>query len=199
MLGPADAGKPISRQEFYALDWERGWRFERARGRLDVMPPPRAPHRRTGRTFRHYLMLYYAARQDLVADVDQERWVETHGGDRQQGLRRRPAKLSAEGHVRRSLGPAEDSGRRLRIRFPGPEARRRDYVDKRAEYHAVGVREYVIVDPGRRLVTVLRWEADGYAEAAVLGPRDISTSPLLPGLSIPLAEAIGDAAPPDAD
>ena len=75
---------------------------------------------------------------------------------------------------------------------PGSESHDRDYVEKRADYHLLGVREYMIVDPAERRVTVLRWEPDGYAEAAILGPEDAYASPLLPGLSIPLAEAIGD-------
>ena len=82
---------------------------------------------------------------------------------------------------------------------PGEDAHDRDYTIKRAEYHRAGVREYVVVDPGERRVTILKWETDGYIEAAVLGPTGTYTSALLPGLSIPLAEAIGDAEPPDLD
>ena len=67
----------------------------------------------------------------------------------------------------------------------GPEDRKRDYEDKRADYQRIGVQEYVIVDRFEQRVTVLQLIEGEYAEA-VLGPDDKYTSSLLPGLEIPL-------------
>ena len=72
---------------------------------------------------------------------------------------------------------------------PGREDRDRDYVEKRADYHRVGVREYVIIDRFEKQVTVLTYTPEGYEEH-VLTPGDTYTSPLLPGLEIPLAEVL---------
>jgi Uma2 family endonuclease len=63
----------------------------------------------------------------------------------------------------------------------------RDYIDKRAEYHAIGVTEYVIVDHFKEQVLVLTWRKRDFAERT-LGARDNYTTPLLPGLKIALQE-----------
>jgi Uma2 family endonuclease len=63
----------------------------------------------------------------------------------------------------------------------------RDYIDKRVEYHAIGVKEYVIVDRFKEEVLVLTWSKRDFAERA-LTAEDTYTSPLLPGLKIALRE-----------
>ena len=65
--------------------------------------------------------------------------------------------------------------------------RSHDLVFKRRIYAEAGVREYWIFDP--RSDTVIRLELqDGeYAERPTLPAGDTLTTPLLPGLSIPLA------------
>ncbi|MEM9703328.1 MAG: Uma2 family endonuclease, partial [Planctomycetota bacterium] len=130
---------------------------------------------------------------DKVADFQAERWV-LFGDDTD---RFPDAAALLKGSPLAGAGPDEDLDPDripdLLFEFvsPGRENRMRDYVEKRTEYHALGVREYVIVDPEGQRATVLRWEPDGYHEAATLGPDDVYTSPLLPGLSIPLNEALG--------
>ena len=64
----------------------------------------------------------------------------------------------------------------------------RDYIHKRDEYHAIGVREYVIIDRFKRLVLVLTRQPEDYAEQT-LAEHDCYSTPLLPGLEIPLSEA----------
>ena len=58
---------------------------------------------------------------------------------------------------------------------------------KRADYHKLGIREYVIIDRFAQTVTVLTYAPDGYEEQ-ILTTDDVYTSPLLPGLAIPLAD-----------
>jgi Uma2 family endonuclease len=72
---------------------------------------------------------------------------------------------------------------------PSPADRRRDYEEKRAEFERIGVKEYVIVDRFRHRLTVLRL-ADGSYQETVLSPSDTYTTPLLPGLEIPLVEVL---------
>ena len=69
---------------------------------------------------------------------------------------------------------------------PGWAAMKRDYEEKRDEYERLGVREYVIVDRFDHRLTILTL-TDGQFAQSWLGSKDNYTSPLLPGLSIPLA------------
>ena len=66
--------------------------------------------------------------------------------------------------------------------------RNRDLVRKRQIYAEAGVREYWPVDPRNDTVTQLELRDGEYFERAILGTGDALTTPLLPGLSIPLAE-----------
>ena len=66
--------------------------------------------------------------------------------------------------------------------------RNRDLVRKRQIYAEAGVLEYWLMDPRNDTVTPLELRNDAYVERAVLGVEDVLTTPLLPGLEIPLAE-----------
>ena len=66
--------------------------------------------------------------------------------------------------------------------------RNRDLVRKRQLYAEAGVREYWIVDPRADTATLLELRDGEYAERAVLTVSDTLTTPLLPGLAIPLAD-----------
>ena len=66
--------------------------------------------------------------------------------------------------------------------------RSRDLVRKRQIYAEAGVLEYWLIDPGSDTVTQLELQNGEYIERAVLGADNTLTTPLLPGLSIPLAE-----------
>ena len=64
--------------------------------------------------------------------------------------------------------------------------RSRDLVRKRQIYAENGVREYWIIDPVADTVTPLELHGNRYIERADLGIGDTLTTPLLPGLEIPL-------------
>ena len=66
--------------------------------------------------------------------------------------------------------------------------RSRDLVRKRQIYAEAGVLEYWPIDPHNDTVTQLELRDGAYVERAVLGVEDVLTTPLLPGLAIPLAE-----------
>ena len=65
--------------------------------------------------------------------------------------------------------------------------RSRDLVRKRQIYAEAGVREYWPIDPRNDTVTQLELRDGEYVERAVLDAHDTLTTPLLPGLAIPLA------------
>ena len=66
--------------------------------------------------------------------------------------------------------------------------RRRDLVRKRQLYAEAGVAEYWIFDPRADTATLLELRDGEYVERAVLTDADVLTTPLLPGLAIPLAD-----------
>ena len=66
--------------------------------------------------------------------------------------------------------------------------RNRDLARKRQIYAEAGVLEYWPVDPRNDKVTRLGLRDGEYIELAVLGADDMLTTPLLPGLSILLAD-----------
>jgi Uma2 family endonuclease len=80
----------------------------------------------------------------------------------------------------------------LVVEILSPGTRRRDKGRKRAVYDREGVREYWIVDPEVRSITVLRRPRSnaGLTDLTVLtlAEDDILASPLFSGLKIPLRE-----------
>ena len=66
--------------------------------------------------------------------------------------------------------------------------RNRDLVRKRQIYAESGVQEYWIIDPVNDTVLPLQLSGSEYAERPTLTAADTLTTPLLPGLSIPLAD-----------
>ena len=66
--------------------------------------------------------------------------------------------------------------------------RNRDLVRKQQVYAEAGIPEYWICDGRNDTVRQLELRDDRYAERAVLTAEDTLTTPLLPGLAIPLAD-----------
>ena len=69
--------------------------------------------------------------------------------------------------------------------------RDRDLVRKRQVYAEAGVPEYWIFDPLNDAVLPLELAGGEYVERDALGAGDILTTPLLPGLAIPLSDLFG--------
>ncbi len=183
-LGPDDAGRRVCAEEFANAEFTEPFQYERVHGRLVVMSPAGPEHRFVSRPFRRKLNVYWEEHLKLVEDVDVEGWVVTSaeddrlpdicvylvGDDAERRVPRRVPALIFE-FISQSRSDQE-----------------RDYIHKRDEYHAIGVKEYVIVDRFKRLVLVLSWQSAGYAEHT-LSEHDFYSTPLLPDLAIPLSEA----------
>ncbi len=83
----------------------------------------------------------------------------------------------------------------LVVEIHSDSTRRLDQIVKRNAYERWGVLEYWMLDPSRKDADVCRRTAEGSLRrqallAAVAG--DVLTTPLLPGLEIPLAEVFQD-------
>ena len=187
-LGPDDAGRRVSAEEFATLEFVEPFQYERVCGRLVVMPPAGPDHRFVSRPFRRKLSAYWEDHLKTVEDVDVEGWVSTSPDDD----RLPDICVYLVG---------DDAKRRVPHRVPAlvfefvskrRSDQERDYIHKRDEYHAIGVKEYVIVDRFKRSVLVLSWQPDGYAEHT-LAEHDFYSTPLLPDLVIPLSEAFAQA------
>ena len=76
----------------------------------------------------------------------------------------------------------------LLVEILSASTERRDRIIKRDLYARHGVREYWLVDPYAKTITVLLLGADGYDTYAVFGEGDILTSPTLPGFALNLSE-----------
>jgi Uma2 family endonuclease len=80
----------------------------------------------------------------------------------------------------------------LVVEILSPSTRRNDELLKRRLYERVGVEEYWVVDPELDLVKVYRLPERAYARPAELerDRGDVLTTPLLPGLEIPLEKLL---------
>ena len=76
----------------------------------------------------------------------------------------------------------------LVIEIGSPGTRKRDETLKRSLYERSGVSEYWVVDPELDVVRVYRRVEEGFARAVELSAEvgDVLTTPLLPGLQLPL-------------
>jgi Uma2 family endonuclease len=181
-LGPDDHGRSLTAEEFAEAIYAEPWKYEREDGRLIVMPPDGPAHDDCSEPVRDLLGAYRVSHPNVVEKVVSEAWVRVDvGTDR----------IGDIGVF--LLGPRSSIGRPERVPelmfeivSPGRESRERDYVKKRKEYRRLGVLEYVVIDRMQHRATVYTAGPRGYRKH-VLSPGDVYTSPLLPGLAIPLA------------
>lgn len=82
----------------------------------------------------------------------------------------------------------------LVVEVASKSTRRRDATIKHRFYERAGVSEYWIVDPQCNGIRVFRREGDRFARPMELSLEagDVLTTPLLPGLEMPLARIFGD-------
>jgi Uma2 family endonuclease len=72
---------------------------------------------------------------------------------------------------------------------PGPDNRRRDYLDKRNQYEWRGIPEYWILDPQDRRVTVLVMDEGAYVETSFEGDQAM-VSPMFPELQLTVEDLL---------
>jgi Uma2 family endonuclease len=184
-LSQKDHGLELTHEEFAEADFQEPWRYERVNRRLVVMTPAGDGHQSTTEPFRSHLGAYALSHPDIVDHVYQDSWVVID-----EDTERFP---DIAVYLRSDEVPALIPQRVPELIFeivsPSAADRRRDYEDKRIEYQRIAVKEYVIVDRFVPRVLVLTLENGEYAERE-LGPNDNDTTPLLPGLEIPLAKIL---------
>lgn len=193
-LGPADHGRTLTLEQFREAQEEEGYRYELARGILEVTEVPNDPHgpivfniytavaryhvehtgviRRFGGAgeFRLWLPTMISGRNPDFAVV-------LHGAPKNHRGRRGPVLVAEVVSLR-----GED----------------RDYRVKRQEYLAYGLLEYWIIDPQLRQLTLLIRDGDAWIEQ-VLRDDQLIPSLVLPGLAAKVSDLWVDTGDEDED
>jgi Uma2 family endonuclease len=194
-IGPADHGRRMTLEEFLEAEEEPGYRYELARGVLEVTEVPNDAHGKIVDNLREALSVYRRAHPRLFLRIG-------HAGEVRLIIPGLGSDRNPDMAIVFHDAPVDDHGRRVpalavEVVSPGAAARRRDYEQKRAEYLDFGLREFWIVDPKDRTVTVLSRGEEGNADWSERVFRDGATivSSLLPGFAATVAELWVDVEP----
>jgi Uma2 family endonuclease len=106
------------------------------------------------------------------------------------GVLRQPDVVYVErGRIRDRHAPVPKADLVMEVVSPGARHRKRDLVQKRAEYADAGIREYWIVDPQRGTITVLTLDRrlNKYRVHGEFRRGQKAASALLPGLAVDVA------------
>jgi Uma2 family endonuclease len=171
-------GMLMTPEEFDAEeDWNPNYRYELINGVLIVSPPAeegeRGPNDELGYLLRDYQ--YRNSEGSRIDDTLSEQTVATAAG------RRRMDRAIWIGFGR-NIQPNKDIPT-IAVEYVANRSRdrHRDFVEKRAEYEAIGVVEYWIIDRFRRTLSVIR-----KGDVQVFSEKDTYRTDLLPGFELPL-------------
>jgi Uma2 family endonuclease len=186
-IGPADHGRRLTLEEFREAEEEPGYRYELARGVLEVTEVPNDPHGQIIYNLFAAFVLYDRQHPGLIRRIGEASgfrlWIPEMISGRNPDL-----SIAFLGT------PKGHRGRRppgLVVEVVSERGEVRDYVEKRQEYLVFGIREYWIVDPMLRQVSVLvrRDEAGGPAwDERVYRGDEAIRSELLPDFAGTVAE-----------
>jgi Uma2 family endonuclease len=187
-IGPADHGRAIALDEFLEAEEEPGYRYELSRGVLEVTQVPNDAHGQIVCNLYTAIVLYEQTHPGLI---------QRYGGAGEFQLLL-PGMISGRNPdvaVVLKGTPKDPRGRRppsLAIEVVSAGSETRDYHTKREEYLAYGLREYWIVDPQARKVTVLLRDGSVWVERVFQGEQVIE-SLVLPGFGARVDELWVDA------
>jgi Uma2 family endonuclease len=179
-IGPDSNGMLMTPEEFdTAEEWEEGYRYELVRGVLIVTPSPELEVRKAYDELGYWLRSWRDThpRGRILDDTAPEHTIATRTGRRR-----------ADRVVWCGLGRLPDYRRetpRIAIEFVAcsSRGRKRDFIEKRAEYAEVGIEEYWVIDRYRRTMTVFR----GATEERVVREGEVYITDLLPGFELNLS------------
>lgn len=176
-VGPESNGRLMTAEEFDAVaDWAPGHRYELIHEVLVVLPPPGFGERRPN-DYLGYLIDHYRRTHPQGGCVDSTAFEQGIAC----GANRRRADRAIWVGFGAAFDPDEDVPT-IAVEFVSNSSRdrRRDYLEKRAEYAAAGVREYWVIDRFARDMTVFV----GADETRVVAEDEAYTTPLLPGFEL---------------
>lgn len=181
-VGPQDHGRRMSLEEFGPAEGEPGYRYELARGVIEVSDIPSFSHGSVVSRLHGQVYGYEAANPG---------WIKYHGRASECVLQL-PG-MQSERHP--DLGiyllpkpPGEQPWREwvpaIVVEVISKSSKKRDYEEKRAEYLAAGVIEYWILDPEKQALIVLKRDGDTFRETVV---KTTYETHLLPGFRLDVA------------
>jgi Uma2 family endonuclease len=168
----------MSPEEFDAVtEYDDQFRYELIRGVVIVNPMPLEGEVDPNEELGHLLRSYGESSGSALDITLSERYIRTPDS------RRRADRVIWAGLGRRP-NPGFDVPT-IAVEFVSKRSRdrRRDYVEKRREYLAIGVAEYWIIDRFRRRMTVFLKSGD----ERVVSEDGVYRTELLPGFELPLA------------
>jgi Uma2 family endonuclease len=182
-VGPQDAGRRMSLEEFDAAEGQPGYVYELSKGVVVVSDVPNPRHFAQLNVLRRQLTAYDLANPGAIHAMG-------GGGDCKILLRGEESERHPDVSVYKSPPPEEDVWATwipdLVVEIVSPDSEHRDYVEKREEYLSFGVREYWIVDAAIEEVRVLRRRAGRWTER-VLHPPERYATKTLPGFEFDCA------------
>jgi Uma2 family endonuclease len=186
-IGPGDHGRRMSLDEFDHATVQDGYRYELAKGVIEVSEVPKLDHGRVVQEIRNQLVKYQIERPDVIHYLalsnDAKLLVNSTQSERHPDL-----------FVYCSPAPdVEDPWSiwtpEIVIEVVSKSSRTRDYDEKPPDYLEVGVDEYWIVDAPKNLMTVLsRWRGQ-WKPTTVRPPKRYSTR-WLPGFQLDVKRVI---------
>jgi Uma2 family endonuclease len=162
-------------------------RYELLNGRVVMNPPAGFPHGSVGQRVQRVLG-NFAAAGGLGEVLDSSQGFLLPSGDTVE------PDASFVGRERWDAMPAPEVGEFLRVvpdlvvEILSPSTASRDRGEKKAVYARNGVREYWLVDPRARQVTVFGLEGQAYDAGSVFAEGDRLASRVLPGLDCAVTE-----------
>ena len=190
IIGPQDHGRRMSLAEFEPIEVQPGYLYELSRGVVTVSDVPNPIHLAQVMAIKRQLGAYDLAHPGVLHSIAGSGECKILVG-----------KLESERHPDFAIykNPPPQGGNiwsawipEIVIEIVSPGSEHRDYVEKREEYLAFGVREYWIVDAGRQEVLILHRSGDQWSER-VLRPPKVYRTRLLPGFEF-ACEAVFQAA-----
>jgi Uma2 family endonuclease len=182
-LGPDSTGLVLSRDEFLAVEeYDDRFRYELIHGVVVVAPFAGPGERGPNGVLEHWLWNYHEANpaRSTLDDTLSEETIDT-------GVCYRRADRVIWCGLGRQPVPMKDVPS-IVVEFVSRTSRdrRRDYDEKRAEYAAIGVAEYWVIDRFRRTLTVCR----GNQVSHIVRESDVYETPLLPGFQLSLRKLL---------
>ncbi len=188
LLGPGDAGRTMSLDEFIAAEGTGGYLYELARGVVVVTNVPGINHawivQRIGDVFSFYHRLNPGRIMLRASGAECRLRVRGMRSDRHpdQALYLSPPP-TGENFWERWVPE-------IVVEVVSRGGENRDYVEKREEYLRFGILEYWIFDPRRRTMLALKRVGDVWDERE-LGDEETYRTELLPGLEVAVGEILG--------
>jgi Uma2 family endonuclease len=182
-VGPQDAGRRMSLEEFDTAEGQPGYLYELSKGIVIVSDVPNTRHFAQLNAIRRQLSSYDLANPNVIHAIG-------GGGDCKILLNEEESERHPDFAVYKSPPPEENVWATwipdLVIEIVSPDSGHRDYVEKRQEYLLFGVREYWIVDADREEVLVLRRRGGRWIER-VVRPPEVYATKVLPGFEFDCA------------